>query len=182
MGSPQTIALSGTGTQVQGGGTIAQAVEYYYPPWDHYFVTAIPAEIDALDRGVFGAWVRTGLGFNVYATAGAPVGSVPVCRFFSTSFDPKSSHFYSALAIECNTLMTTVGWQFEAYVFNVMPPSVADGSCPAGTVPVYRLFNNGQGNAPNHRFTTDLAVRAQMIARGYIAEGYGIGVSMCTPQ
>src|SRR5258708_3216115 len=114
------------------------------------------AGIAGLDPGLFGAGVRPGLGFNVYATPGAPAGSVQVCRFFSTSFDPKSSHFYSALAIECGSLMTTVGWQFEAYVFNVMLPSVVDGSCPTGTVPVYRLFNNGQGNAPNHRFTTDL--------------------------
>ena len=180
VGSPQSIALSGTGAQ--GGAATVQAVEYYYAPWDHYFVTAIPAEITALDSGMFGAWVRTGLGFNVYPTAGAPAGSVPVCRFFSTIFDPKSSHFYSAIAAECNALKTTVGWQFEAYVFNVLSPAVADGSCPAGTVPVYRLYNNGQGGAPNHRFTTDLAVRQQMLARGYLPEGYGIGVSMCAPQ
>jgi hypothetical protein len=181
MGSPQSIALSGTGGQAQGGAT-AQAVEYYYAPWDHYFVTAIQAEINALDSGMFGAWVRTGLGFNVYPTAGTPAGSAPVCRFFSTIFDPKSSHFYSAIAAECNALKTTVGWQFEAYVFNVLSPAASDGSCPAGTLPVYRLYNNGQGGAPNHRFTTDLAVRQQMLARGYLPEGYGIGVSMCAPQ
>ena len=181
MGSPQSIALSGVGAQGQGGATV-QAVEYYYAPWDHYFVTAIQAEISALDSGIFGAWVRTGLGFNVYPTAGPPAGSVPVCRFFSTIFDPKSSHFYSAIATECNALMTTVGWQFEAYVFNVLSPSVSDGSCPVGTLPVYRLYNNGQGGAPNHRFTTDPTVRQQMLARGYVPEGYGIGVSMCAPQ
>jgi hypothetical protein len=78
--------------------------------------------------------------------------------------------------------MTTAGWQFEAYVFNVISPAVSDGSCPAGTIPVYRLYNNGQGGAPNHRFTTDFTVRQQMLARGYLAEGYGIGVSMCAPQ
>ena len=48
--------------------------------------------------------------------------------------------------------------------------------------PVYRLYNNGRGAAPNHRFTTDLAVRSQMLAQGYVAEGYGIGVSMCSPN
>jgi mono/diheme cytochrome c family protein len=181
LGSPQSIALSGIGTQAQGGATVP-AIEYYYAPWNHYFVTAIQAEINALDSGVFGAWMRTGLAFNVYPTAGAPAGSVPVCRFFSTAFDPKSSHFYSAIPVECNALMTTAGWQFEAYVFNVLPPAVADGSCPAGTLPVYRLYNNGQGGAPNHRFTTDLGVRQQMLAQGYLPEGYGIGVSMCAPQ
>jgi hypothetical protein len=28
----------------------AVAIEYYYPAFDHYFVTAIPAEISALGR------------------------------------------------------------------------------------------------------------------------------------
>jgi hypothetical protein len=52
------------------------------------------------------------------------------------------------------------------------------GDCPDGTVPVYRLFNMGAD--ANHRYTTDLAVRAQMIAKSYVPEGYGpSGVAMC---
>jgi hypothetical protein len=35
----------------------------------------------------------------------------------------------------------------------------------------------------NHRYTTDLAVKVQMVAKGYIAEGYGPDkVMMCAPQ
>jgi hypothetical protein len=42
----------------------------------------------------------------------------------------------------------------------------------------YRLFN-GRTDA-NHRFTTDLAVRTQMIGKGYVPEGYGPqGVALC---
>ena len=34
----------------------------------------------------------------------------------------------------------------------------------------------------NHRYTTDPAVKAQMIAKGYVAEGYGAdAVAMCSP-
>ena len=34
----------------------------------------------------------------------------------------------------------------------------------------------------NHRCTTDAAIKAQMIARGYVAEGYGPdAVAMCAP-
>ena len=34
----------------------------------------------------------------------------------------------------------------------------------------------------NHRYTTDPAVKAQMLARGYVAEGYGAdAVGMCSP-
>jgi len=70
-------------------------------------------------------------------------------------------------------------------VFNVPVPAT-DGTCAAGTIPVYRLYNNGQGAAPNHRFTTDLTVRDTMLARAadkaWIAEGMGIGVGFCSPQ
>jgi hypothetical protein len=52
------------------------------------------------------------------------------------------------------------------------------GTCPAGTVPVYRVFDN-RADA-NHRYTTSRAIRDQMVARGYIAEGYGDdAVIMC---
>jgi len=64
---------------------------------------------------------------------------------------------------------------------HIATPDLA-GNCPSGTTPVYRIYNDGHGGAPNHRFTIDPAIRAQMIAGGYIAEGSGIGVAMCTPQ
>ena len=41
------------------------------------------------------------------------------------------------------------------------------GNCAAGMQPVFRLYNNGQGGAPNHRYTTSLAVRSQMLAKGW---------------
>lgn len=47
---------------------------------------------------------------------------------------------------------------------------------------MYRLYNNGQGGAPNHRFTIDPDIRSKMLAARYIAEGSGIGVGMCVPQ
>jgi hypothetical protein len=54
------------------------------------------------------------------------------------------------------------------------------GACPMGTIPVYRLWN--QRADSNHRYTTDAAIKAQMIANGYVAEGYGPdSVIMCAP-
>ncbi len=44
-----------------------------------------------------------------------------------------------------------------------------------------RLYNDGQGGAPNHRFTTSASVRAEMLASGYIAEGAGMGIGLCAP-
>jgi len=53
--------------------------------------------------------------------------------------------------------------------------------CPPPSVPLYRLYNNGQGAAPNHRYTTRQEVRATMITAGWIPEGLGIGVVACVP-
>jgi hypothetical protein len=166
-----------------GGGApaIAVAVEYYYQAWNMYFVTAIPDEVSKLDAGVFAGWQRTGLQFNVYSTAGAPGSASTVWRFFSTTYSPKSSHFYTALTSEYNSLLTNPNWQLEGAVFNTPMPAL-DGTCPAGSIPIYRLYNNNVGGAPNHRFTTDASVQAQMVGAGWTPEGWGIGVGFCSPQ
>ena len=176
-GSPQTVTASGTG--VATAPTTVDLIEYRHAEWDHYFMTGIPVEITKLDNGTFVGWARTGYSFKSYPL-NTP-GSNVVCRFFSTSFAPKSSHFYTPFADECTIVQANPDWQFEGPVFNIPVPDLA-GACPAGTVPVYRLYNNGQGAAPNHRYTTDFGVRAQMIANGWIPEGYGpVGVIMCAP-
>ncbi len=108
-------------------------------------------------------------------------GTVPVCRFFTVAFPPKSSHFYTADAAECAKLKTNPDWIFEAEVFHALLPAdrwhVRGGYDPR--LPALQQF---QGGAPNHRYTTDLAVRAAMIAQDYLPEGTGIGVTLCVPQ
>jgi hypothetical protein len=176
----KTVSLQGTPPPpppVDG----TKAIEYLFAQWNMYFVTSIPGEVALLDAGAFPGWVRTGLQFNVYPSTGAPPSALPVWRFFSTSFAPKSSHFYTALTAEYNALLINHDWQLEGPVFNIAIPAL-DGSCAAGTIPVYRLYNNGLGGAPNHRFTTAAGVRTQMIAAGWVPEGYGIGVGFCAPQ
>ncbi len=59
---------------------VVTVVEYYNAGLDHYFVTSLPLEIDALDRGVLAGWARTGAAFGAYAHATA--GIAPVCRFY----------------------------------------------------------------------------------------------------
>ncbi|MEP7274900.1 MAG: hypothetical protein ABI812_01010, partial [Betaproteobacteria bacterium] len=68
------------------------AIEYFHTGFSHYFITALAAEIAALDGGQFAGWQRTGRAFRVW-TSGA--GLAGVCRFFTTAFAPKSSHFYT---------------------------------------------------------------------------------------
>ena len=153
--------------------------EYYHAEWNHYFVTGNPEEIMKLDSGVFAGWVRTGKQFNAYAPQNASAN--PVCRFFSTAFSPRSSHFYTPLADECALVDENPNWLFEGVVFSMPLPGV-DGTCAAGTTPVYRLYNNGEAGVPNHRYTADAEVRTQMIAQGWIAEGDGpLGTIMCAP-
>jgi hypothetical protein len=56
------------------------------------------------------------------------------------------------------------------------------GACPAGTEPLYRLYNEGRGGAPNHRYTNSPQTFAAMTANGWSAEGTGPGrVFACTP-
>ncbi|MBA3507463.1 MAG: hypothetical protein H0T80_17015 [Betaproteobacteria bacterium] len=155
-------------------------VEFYHAWFDHYFITAVPVEIAKLDDGTIDGWVRTGRQFKVHTVPGT--GLSPVCRFFSKAFDAKSSHFYTASTSECLVVKANTKWQFEDIVFYVAVPDI-DGRCPDRTHPVYRLYNNSRGGAPNHRLTTDLGVRTQMLGQGWVGEGRdALGVSMCIPQ
>jgi len=184
IGSPQAISASGTGTTTTSTPTVP-VVEYYNPVFDHYFITSVAAEVTLLNarQPPFQDWVPTGLTFNGYVNATAPAGSVAICRFFNSTFAPKSSHFYAPHGLGCEaTIASFPDWKLEDdKLFNSMLPD-ASGACPAGTIPVYRLYNNGMGGAPNHRFVTSLAERQNMISKGFVAEGNGIGVGMCAPQ
>jgi Repeat of unknown function (DUF5648) len=145
-------------------------------------VTASPDEIAVLDGGAFGGvWQRTGQSFNVWPSA-VNATATATCRFFSTAFAPKSSHFYTPFADECTALKANPAWQFESIAFYVQLPDI-NGNCAAGTVPLYRLYNNGMGGAPNHRYTTSLATLNQMLAAGWTFEGNAVTkVFACVPS
>lgn len=172
------FAMAATcGASLNAAAATNDAVEYYHAGFGHYFITAFPEEAAAIDAGNVSGWARTGYTFKVETAAAG--GYSPVCRFFSTSFAPKSSHFYTPFAAECNTVKQNANWQFEAIAFFVQE-SATDGSCPVGKTKVYRLYNNGLSGAPNHRYTTSTAVRSAMIAQGWIPEGLGAeGVVFC---
>jgi len=152
------------------------AVEYFHAGFGHYFVTADMDEMDLLDRGVLGGWARTGQSFKVFAPG---AGLYDVCRFFTVAFAPKSSHFYTPLAIECSKVKNNPEWQYEKLAFQVDLPLNATGTCSAGMTPLFRLYNNGQTGAPNHRYTTDVATRDLMRSHGFVLE---VENSACVPQ
>ena len=152
-----------------------RVVEYFNAGFGHYFMSADPDEIAALDAGAFGgAFVRTGQQFLAYD--GPVAGAAEVCRFFTVAFAPKSSHFYTADPAECAGLMDNPAWQYEKIAFYIEVPT--GGVCDGGTVPVYRLYNNGMTGAPNHRFTTSLAIHDDFVQhRGWTSEG----IRFCAP-
>jgi len=155
------------------------AVEYYWAARDHYFLTASPSEITALDASPPGGWLRTGASFPVYEKQ--LEGTSPVCRFYLPA-EFGDSHYYSASPDECAAVRAKYpGFTYEApNVFYVPLPDTLTGVCPPGTSIVYRLWNNRADT--NHRYTTNLVLVEQMLARGSVLEGYGLtSAVMCAP-
>jgi YVTN family beta-propeller protein len=156
------------------------ATEFYEFGFNHYFNTDDEVETRLLVDGIFGdGWHRTFLFFRVWTAPGP--GRLPVCRLFSASFAPLSSHFYTLNAAECQ-FRAANGWVLESSAFYYLMPTDANGNCPAGTAPLFRVYNNGMGGAPNHRLTGDIITRDLMITLGWSPEGNGpLIIFACTP-
>lgn len=159
----------------------APVIEFYNTQLDHYFYTADANEASLVDSGGAGpGWVRTGESFK-------SGGSNHTCRFYGSVSPGPNSHFYTIIPAECSYLQqlqqatppNLPRWNFESLDFQSTPPDSA-GACPAGTVPVYRAYNNGfaHGIDSNHRLTTKRALIDVQVARGWIDEG----VKMCAPN
>jgi hypothetical protein len=161
---------------------IAPAVEYYNTLLDHYFITPDAGEQAAIDAGQVGpGWMRTGKSFNVIVYPGCPFavegGFHPVYRFAGIPNIGPNSHFFTASEDECAVVRDRADWhwQFEGAPFWASEP--VRGACGSATRPVYRVYNNGKGGTPNHRYTTDAQVVTQMLALGWVDEG----AVMCVP-
>ncbi len=141
-------------------------VEFHHADLDHYFVTAEPAEIAALDQGLLSGWSRTGFDFKALDAAAA--AGEPNCRYFGV-FGSVSTHFYSILANECALLAGISAWTYEADAFRAEPSVAQD--CPPDRTRVVRIYNDGKGGAANHRYTTSASETATMVAAGWVVEG-----------
>jgi YVTN family beta-propeller protein len=157
------------------------ATDFHHAAFNHYFHTADETETRLLRDGLFDDnWHRTFEFWRVWKEPGP--GRSAVCRFFSASFAPRSSHFYTPYPGECASLQAGSVWQLESSAVFYLMLTDAAGNCPAGTAPLYRVCNNGLSGAPNHRYTANRAVRDAMVAQGWSAEGNGSDVIFaCTP-
>jgi hypothetical protein len=158
------------------------AVEYWHAGFNHYFLTTNPAEMANLDTGKSEGWTRFLPEFKVDPEPGPNL--VPVCRFFSAAFAPKSSHFFTAFPAECAAVKANPVWTYEGIAFYARLPDAA-GACAPGTMAIYRSYNGGEGGAPAHRYTpylVDSCYPYNFFGPGCVREGVGAdGVAFCVP-
>jgi hypothetical protein len=159
-------------------------------PGGHYFYSSDPAEQAAVDAGAAGKFFRTTRTFKTG-------GSSPVCRFYGSIAPGPNSHFFTVNAEECNALKTLQRtptptdiqqWNYERIEYSTTPPTIVNNvaTCPEGTVPLYRAYNNAFSPAgvknpwdSNHRFTPNRADIDALVAQsGWRDEG----LQFCTAQ
>ncbi len=160
------------------GGTVVEYVnseDFPDAPGGHFFYSSDPPEQVALDAGTAGKFRRTGL---VFYTG----GNTQVCRFYGSVAPGPNSHFFTADTAECNALKalqisprpTTVKqWNYEGLGFSVVART-AGNTCPGGSLPVYRAYNNGpaRGVDANHRYSTSIYALGSLTGNaGWTIEG-----------
>ncbi len=159
---------------------VMPVVQYFHQGFQHYFITADENEQVALDSGRFAGWTLSEIDYfndvGKYGFWRSAAGHVPVCRFFSASFAPRSSHFYTADAAECELVKRNAAWQYEGVV-GYVSEARAGGTCSEG-VPLHRLYNGGRDGAPSHKYTANPGVMQSLTQYdGWIYEG----VMGCVP-
>ncbi len=169
-------ALIGAAAVLLAGSTYAappdlQVVEYFHRSSNHYFMTGSPDDQRLLDAAAAsGQFARTGRSFSAWSTsAGAPIGSVPVARFFSPAL---ASHVFTSNPADIATLRslpvtaTGAGFADEGIAFYAMQPD--NKRCATGLKAIYRAYNNRPDG--NHRYSNDIGVQAAMISTGFLDE------------
>ena len=154
----------------------ASVIEYYNASLNLFLATAYPDEAAKLDQGFGGkGWTRTGVTWNAWANPGDSSTAVPVCRFSGAPGTVPYSHFYTADANECAVVKQDPAWTFDAIAFYIDVPQ--NGTCKAGSTPVYRSFYPGAGASLSHqRFLPDLTM-FERVAGSSIFDG----LVMCSP-
>lgn len=170
-----------------------RVTEYIYRPIAnaatprvHVFYTTNEEERAVLDNDE--NWMRSGFEFK-------SGGYVPVCRFFYRPPDGgPSTHFYTAVADQCQQLKTVAGFTFEGTPFRASlprPPGTGPlgandpARCPAKTVPVWRFFNQPTDSsvAPNHRYMLNRVVPLLRLVGSTPSTSWAEeGIAFCVPE
>jgi hypothetical protein len=158
------------------------AVEFYCAHTDRYLMSVAAGEIAMLGSARFPGWVRTGQSFAIFAATVPPDATHPAtCRACARPAAMAESRVRASPGA-CDAVFGQFPNELlgAAGAFVMALPNAADGSCAAGTVPVYRLYDNRPDG--NYRYTESMPIRDQMLAAGWISQGLGaLGVVMCAP-
>ena len=161
---------------------IVPVIEYYNSSQDHYFITSLQADITALDTGKFTGWSRTGRSFQAYDQPTA--GASPVCRFY---LPPAEWRFPFLLRV-------THRVRGDAGQVPRLRGGIAGGDVHRPARSDDRRRATGSHSRSIACGTTaairtiailarDRQLRQQMVAEGWVAEGYGPDqVIMCSPR
>jgi hypothetical protein len=148
-------------------------IEYFHTGFGHYFMTADPTRSRARRRRL-----RRRVHAHRPDVHGArrPAAARSRCAASSPSRSREELALLHGRHARMRGAQAQPNWQYEKLAFSIPLPKA--GICPTDTVPVYRLYNNGMTGAPNHRFTTSLAIHDDFVQnRGWVSEG----VRFCAP-
>jgi hypothetical protein len=146
-------------------------------PGGQYFYAVRAEDKTLLDS--LPVWQRTGKNFK-------SGGYVSACRFYGGKNGGPNTHFYSADDKECAALKAIPQLSYEGQTFAVnvpLPGAAVNGvkPCPVGSKPLYRVYNNASASSgrfvSNHRYLTERADVAAVVAQGWVDEGQ----AMCVP-
>jgi hypothetical protein len=161
------------------GTVLLPVYEYYSPTRDRYRLASDPTEIAAFDSGTDPGWSRTGQQFYAYVNNRSDNRGRGVCQYVSPPGTGLDARFIS-ISAECVLLIGNPVWVQNDYPFELAAPDTLTGECPPMTVSLYRLWNPRTGD---HRWVVDGALRARLVAQGWVSDGYGdLGVAMCAPS
>ena len=160
-------------------------IEYYDRALDHYFITSLQPDIEALDSGHFLAGRAPGLPFRPSRTrqaaarastryAGSTFRPLPI-RIFSPPRLRNVRRFSRRFRPTRITVALSTKHRTRSTSRRPTPPRATAGRNRTGLSAVDQRADT------NHRYTADPATKALMLAKGYVTEGYGpTGVVMCT--
>ena len=147
-------------------------------PSGQYFYAVLASDKTLLDS--IPAWQRSGKSFK-------SGGYVSACRFYGGKNGGPNTHFYSADDKECAALKAIPQLSYEGQTFAVnvpLPGAAVDGvkPCPIDSKALYRVYNNASASigrfVSNHRYLTEKADVAMVVAQGWVDEGQ----VMCVPK
>lgn len=166
-------------------------LEFVHEASGSYFMTSRADEIIALETGRIPGWSRTDNALFAFVrpmpevdTVSNGAQTVPVCRLLLAG--PRGfAHHYTASAGECEALRSGGATLESDAIFHAAEPDPLTGDCPVvvadlaeesarsyQTGEVLRFWD-GAVDPPRHRLVKSSVYRDEMLARGWIPEGYG---------